>query len=366
MTPSSNFIEVEVEHLQLDHLNPRIPERLRGSVDSEVLNWMLSDATLIDLMASISENGFFAGEPIIAIRGDANNFIVVEGNRRLAAIKLLIDPSLANVSPKAVQGLSDEAKANNRIPKRIWIYQVKSREEVENYLAFRHVTGVRQWPLISRARYLNNLYQKKTHKDVTVYKELAKEIGSKASYVRRLLIGYEAFEIIKKRNYYNIPDIDEENFDISLITDAITMHSAIAEFMGVDMESSTPFSEINNENLREVTKWLYEKLSNGQTRVGDNRNLRVLNKVIQRSEAREAFIKEGKSLKEAAELTDITDENIRFYLNKASQNLGEAQKIVHRSLAPDEKDKKLAEEIIDSADLIRRELAKKLREKQDA
>jgi hypothetical protein len=361
MASNINFIEVKIPNLLLDPLNARLPERLRGANDKEVLNWMLADATLIDLMASIAENGFFPGEPIIGI-ADGKNYIVIEGNRRLAAIKLLNNPELATVSPKSVLSLSEEAAKLNHIPQKVWIYVVSGRHEVENYLGFRHVTGVKQWPVISKARYLNHLYEQKEDKTYETYKELAREIGSKAPYVRRLLTGYKAFELIQNRKYYNIPDLDEENFDLSLITDAITMHSALSNYMGVDMESDKPFENIDQERLREVTFWLYEKLSNGKTRVGDNRNLRVLNKVILNIEARDAFRAGEKTLKEAAELTDIVDENIRLYLNKALQNLTEAQKIVHRSSSPNKSDRDIAEEIIDSADLIRRAISKKLRE----
>jgi ParB-like nuclease domain len=361
MASNMNFIEVDINNLQLDPLNPRLPERLRAAKDNDVLNWMLSDATLIDLMASIAENGFFQGEPIIAIQ-ESKHYIVIEGNRRLAAIKLLNKPDLAIISPKSVLSLAEEANQKNNIPKKVWVYVVSERQEVENYLGFRHVTGVKQWPVISKARYLNHLYQKKENTNYEVYKELAKEIGSKAPYIRRLLTGYKAFELIQSRKFYNIPDLDEENFDLSLITDAITMHSALSNYMGFDMESDSPFSNIDQERLKEVTFWLYEKLSNGKTRIGDNRNLRVLNKVMQNIQARDFFIKGEKSLKEAAELTDIVDENIRLYLNKALQNLNEAQKIVHRSASPNKSDRDVADEIMDSADLIRRAISKKLRE----
>ncbi|MEO7048138.1 MAG: ParB/Srx family N-terminal domain-containing protein [Ferruginibacter sp.] len=361
MASNINFIEATISDLLLDPLNPRLPERLRGANDKDVLNWMLADATLIDLMASIAENGFFPGEPIIAV-AEGKNYIVIEGNRRLAAIKLLNNPELANISPKSVQSLSEEAVRLSNIPRKVWVYVVSGRAEVENYLGFRHVTGVKQWPVISKARYLTHLYDQKGNKTYETYKELAREIGSKAPYVRRLLTGYKAFELIQSRRYYNIPDLDEENFDISLITDAITMHSALSNYMGVDMESDEPFENIDQERLREVTFWLYEKLSNGKTRIGDNRNLRVLNKVIQNIEARNAFRAGEKSLKEAAELTDIVDENIRLYLNKSLQNLTEAQKIVHRSSSPNKSDRDIAEEIIDSADLIRRAITKRLRE----
>ena len=75
---NKKFLEVEIADLKLDPDNPRLPERIKGAPEKDVLNWMLSDATLIDLMASISQNGFFSGEPIIVIP-DKGKFIVIEG-----------------------------------------------------------------------------------------------------------------------------------------------------------------------------------------------------------------------------------------------------------------------------------------------
>ncbi|MCU0326389.1 MAG: ParB/RepB/Spo0J family partition protein [Spirosomaceae bacterium] len=364
MTENTKFIEIPIDNLRLDEQNPRLPESLKGQKEQDVLNWMLSDATLIDLMASIAQNGFFSGEPIIGVFED-NKYTVIEGNRRLSAVKLLSQPHLAKVSPKAVEEIANEAKVKNNIPTTLWVYVVENRETVENYLAFRHVSGVKQWPVISKAKYLYNLYQKKDSKGIGVYKELAKEIGSKVSYVRRLLIGYEVFLMIQNKRFYNIPDLEEENFDISLITDAITMNSAIAEYMGVNLELANPFEHINQEKLKEVTEWLYLKQSNGKTKVGENRNLRILNKVIQNYNARDSFIRGEKSLSEAAEITDLVDENIRLYLNAALKSLGEAQRVIHKSTFPNKKDKDIAEEIIESAELISRAIAKKLRDREN-
>lgn len=357
----SSFVEINVENLRLDPINPRLPERLKEANEKDVLNWMLSDATLVDLMASISENGFFSGEPIIAIKEDSS-YIVIEGNRRLAAVKLLSKPHIATVSPKAVESLAEEAAQHNNIPKKLWVYLVKSRRDVENYLGFRHVTGVKQWPVISKARYLNQLYEQRPVKTVALYKELAKEIGSKASYVRRLLVGYKAYEIIQSKRFFNIQELSEDVFDISLITDALTMNSAIAEYVGVDLVLDDPFQNMDLKKLTEVTKWLYERLPNGKTKIGENRNLRILNKVLQSTEARDAFVNGYKSLQEAAELTDSIDENIRLLLSKSLQNLIEVQKIIHKSNKPGKDDLRIADEISESASVIFRSLNRKFRE----
>jgi ParB-like chromosome segregation protein Spo0J len=367
MPGQPRFIEIDdpINRLLLDPDNPRLPERLRGADEVEVINWMLADATLLDLMASIAENGFFPGEPIIALQEQGNRFVVIEGNRRLSAIKLLNRPHIANVSPKTVESLAAVAQERNNIPRSVWVFVCQNREEVQNYLGFRHVTGVKQWPVIAKARYLNSLYQQKRRDGNTagIYRELAKEIGSKATYVKRLLTGYEAYELIKRRKILSREATDEESFDLSLISDALTQYGAIAAYIGIDKEVAEPLADLNLDRFAEVTEWLYERLPNGRTRVGESRNLRLLNKIIQNDDALAGFKEGTRTLQEAAELTDVADENIRLFLQKALQNLAEAQRIVHRS-HPDNKDRALAEEVVDSADAIRAVISRRLRERQ--
>jgi hypothetical protein len=38
MKAEAKFIEVDIQSLQLDDINPRLPERLKGATDKEVLN----------------------------------------------------------------------------------------------------------------------------------------------------------------------------------------------------------------------------------------------------------------------------------------------------------------------------------------
>lgn len=359
---NNQFISVQVNQLHLDPENPRLPERLKNASEKEVLNWMLSDATLVDLMASIAENGFFNGEPILVVE-EQNKLVVVEGNRRLASIKLLANPLLASESPRTIKVLSDTAVSKQTIPNEIWVYKCSNRTEVQNYLGFRHVSGVKQWPLLSKARYLYELFLKKGSRDYEVYKELAREIGSKGAYVRKLLIGYEAFQIIKNHNWFGMGDsLNEETFDLSLISEVLNNQSIVAEFAGVAINTEKPFETLQLENFEQLVKWLYQITETGKTRIGDNRNLRLLGKVLQNEEAKKAFIEDGKSISEASELTDLSDENIRFYLNEANINLNEAQRLIHKSKTPTPKDQALLEEIIDAAEVIGAQLKRIIRQ----
>lgn len=325
MPEQSNFDFIPTEGLTLDRENPRLPSKYKGSDDVEVLNWMLTDAGLTDLMASIAENGFFAGEPLIVVPSD-NKFVVIEGNRRLAAVLLLRDPSKARVLTKTVEDLAKIASEKQHIPEKLPTFIVENRDAVQNYLAFRHISGVKQWPVISKARFLNNLYYSVGGDSRPSFKDLAKEIGSKASYVKRLLTGFRAFERIREHSYFGISELDEESFDLALITDAVTKNSNIARYLGIDLDKDDPFANLSEERLKEVTRWLYERNESGKTALGESRRLIILNRVLANAAATEAF-RNGMLLIEAQDLTGTNESAFGTYLQRASSSLSDAQKM---------------------------------------
>ncbi|MFO1003465.1 MAG: ParB N-terminal domain-containing protein [Planctomycetaceae bacterium] len=88
--------------LFLDDQNPRLPSQLKGAAESEIISYMLMEAATLDLMTAIGQNGFFAGEPLLVVQ-DGERYRVAEGNRRLTALKLLKDPTLAPVKERKVE-----------------------------------------------------------------------------------------------------------------------------------------------------------------------------------------------------------------------------------------------------------------------
>ncbi len=112
-THPRQIVHVPVTRLRFDPENPRLPRSLAaGASESDVLEWMLSDTSLTDLIGSIAAQGYFEGEPLLAVRvpDDPDEFLIIEGNRRLAALKLLTDPRLAPIRKKAVANIVDEAR----------------------------------------------------------------------------------------------------------------------------------------------------------------------------------------------------------------------------------------------------------------
>ena len=70
-----------------------------------MLEWLLRDASILDLMRAIGEHDYFSGEPLLVVSKSSKNgyFVVVEGNRRLCAVKNFLTNPNWLLSEKAVK-----------------------------------------------------------------------------------------------------------------------------------------------------------------------------------------------------------------------------------------------------------------------
>jgi hypothetical protein len=325
--------EVAVDHLKFDPLNPRLPYSIRKKSDDprEILNWMLDDAGVIDLMRSIGVRNYFDGEPLLAIPvGDnSGDYIVVEGNRRLAALKLLLEPELASdhAFHSRVRTTTEEA---NFKPQRVPVIVYGNREAILSYLGYRHITGVKAWSALAKSRYLNDLLsQYPQHEPKEQHKLLAKNIGSTASYVAKLLAGLKLYETVEANNFYGIKGLDEEEVDFSLITTALG-YSNIQKFLGLESSQDINQSKLNQESLKQFTIWLFDKNpTSGKSRLEDSRNLGKLNAIVGSKEALAYFQERSFSIHQASLFTDEPLENYRKLIVDIRQKLQATQETLN-------------------------------------
>ena len=81
--------EVEIKDLLFDPENPRLPELL-GKDQTEIFRFLVNEIGVEDVVQSIAASGMIQGDPVIAREAkNKKQFYVIEGNRRLAALKLL-------------------------------------------------------------------------------------------------------------------------------------------------------------------------------------------------------------------------------------------------------------------------------------
>jgi len=335
---------VPLTALRFDPLNPRLPLNINGESEAQVIRWMLTDASIIDLMGSIGEHGYFPGEPLLVVPagGKSDALVVVEGNRRVAALKLLADPSLAQTRKKAVATANSLAKFK---PTQVPVDRFGNRDDILDYLGYRHVTGVKEWDPLAKARYLKQLADRDAKRGGVDLQELARGVGSRSDYVARLLNGLGVYNAIADEDFFDIAGLDENSMEFSVLTTALA-YSNIAKFVGLKSARDVSPQGLESDHLRELTTWVFKKNSEGNTRLGESRNLKQLSAVVDPAAPRalEAF-RRGVPLGEAARFTKLPLDALRAILLEARSKLGIALEQMPMVENPTEADAETVKEI---------------------
>ena len=86
---------VPLRSLLLDPENPRLPAEMQGESQEELAVHLELGFDAFTVAESIASHGYFGSEPLIVIAaGEQGLWIVVEGNRRLTALRGLLDDDL--------------------------------------------------------------------------------------------------------------------------------------------------------------------------------------------------------------------------------------------------------------------------------
>jgi hypothetical protein len=320
------FERIPVENLLLDPNNPRLPKSMGNKNEKEIINFLLSDASLIELMLAIGKNGFFEGEQLFVVC-EGDKYLVIEGNRRLSAVKLLHNPEIGEIyKSKIIQVVEESEYKPTEIPCLIF----NNKDEILKYLGYRHITGFKSWKLLEKARYLTKLKEVYFPDDTinSASREIAKMTGSRKDYIMRILAGYQLYEIIEKNGFYRIKDLDDTTFYFNYLADSLARPN-IADFLGVDLDDETPAKNVKYEHLKDWTNWLFNKNLPNKI-IGDNESLTTLNKVLASPMALQAF-RAGESLFNAIEFTDEFDVRFEKAIRNAVNQLKNADSLTTKT-----------------------------------
>ncbi len=273
------------EYLNLDPLNPRLGRENTGSdVSQEKVLSLMQDWTLEELAVSFVENGFWPQEALIVVQeklyGSVTN-VVVEGNRRLAALRLL---ALA-VAGKAISRKWDEIIANKKIPPnlfaRIPYLVADSRDEVDAFLGFRHVTGIKEWKPAEKAEFIAKLIERRK----LSYDEVRKKIGSKTPTVRQHYISYRLLLQMEDRDDIALEKV-EKKFSVlylSLRTEGVQRYLQI-DILADPTKAKKPVPQSRLKALSHFAQWLFGDDKNPPL-FTDSRYVDKLGKALEREKA---------------------------------------------------------------------------------
>jgi hypothetical protein len=143
-----------VATLHLDSKNPRLGRETSSRAPREIVQYLFDHDKAFDVAQSIVSRGYFANEPLLAVTESAR-IVVVEGNRRLAALKALKEPGLlTGPYQRKVERLArqiEDPESVSSVP----VVLAPSRRATDRLIAGRHVgTPVLPWQAENRASFI--------------------------------------------------------------------------------------------------------------------------------------------------------------------------------------------------------------------
>lgn len=147
---------LSVASLLLDPQNPRIPPSEVERDQRALVEELIEHDDALDLAKDIADDGYSPVELLIAVVDDGKTY-VLEGNRRLAALKVLLTPELAPASMlKKVKLLSQRADGTAISKVRVLI--APSRTAAAPLIMKRHTRDqIKGWKPVMQARFYRRL-----------------------------------------------------------------------------------------------------------------------------------------------------------------------------------------------------------------
>lgn len=322
--------QLPVKDLLLDQENPRLaqsPDNDRRQIDIIKLMW--NEMAVDELVLSIAANGFFPEEPLFVIRSpkQAGKFIVIEGNRRLAAVKILLDDALRReLKATNMPNLTKEQKALLEVlPAAIY----NDRRSLWTYLSFRHINSPQEWDPYSKAMYIV-----KVHDEYSIsLDEIANRIGDQHETVLRLYRGYKILNQAMAEGIYDINKRYSRKLFFSHWYTALA-YSQFRDFLGIkvkDFEKTKPVPKAKYKELGELLTWIFGTKENGTVIEplvkSQNPDLNKLREVIV-SKSGISALRGGANLSTSYEISIGDEKRFRESLALAKENLLQANGVV--------------------------------------
>jgi len=358
---------VAIKDLDFDPQNPRFFDIASGSgsTDEQATARMLREENIEELMGSIGQQGYFPGEPLLITANleAPGRFIAVEGNRRLAALRVLSGLVSNDSLPPSLRDIKDNAIST---PSEVPCFVFPARKDVLKYLGFRHISGPRRWGPLAKARYLADLIRN-FYDDLDLQEQLravARDIGSRRDYVAQLLTALNLYDRARDTDFYGLQKIGEEDISFSLLSTALS-YVDIVKFLELPGRDVVTVKSVNDVHAKELLAWMFVQDQSGETVLGESRRLKQLAAVVA-SERAVLELRKSNNLEQAYVFTSGPGEAFEQRLSAAERAIADCIGLLGSSLVPDTGHLKQVERIIDNSEnlqlLIQKEIKKTARQ----
>jgi hypothetical protein len=306
-----------LSELHPDPGNPRLPEGLPNLDDDALLVYIADNYDPLPIAESILRYGFWSSDPLIVTEEEGRE-VVLEGNRRLTALKGLIDPALrarfaaAKAWERAVGGGAPE------VPEEVPVLVAESRADADALIGFRHIAGIQQWSPLQRARFIAHLIEERG----LPFAEVAETVGEEESHVR---LHYRNQDVLKVIASHGMEDVAVNGEELFGTFTAALNRVGLREFIGVPSvrdvtESGQHLDEDHLSEVAELFSWIYGT-DEEQKVIKETRDLTYLADVVRDDKALEE-LRRTRNLDVAYALTGSAGKNVYTQLSMATGSLG--------------------------------------------
>ena len=250
--------DISIVDMELDTKNPRMPDDLNIK-QTAVIAIMEKKYNVIDIARSIGIHGYMPRENII-ITYENNKPVVLEGNRRITALKLIYDPSLSSENSGEYLKIKNQFEDVSKI-----LYPAvliaPSRREADPIIIDKHTENTEiPWKPIIQAR----LYKRKKEEYHSISNaELALELGTTEIKIvdsfRRLVLYDEAI-MASKGMYFSKKVEDPEIFEITTLERIMNSSEVQAKLHFTISESKIETKNLDRFRavLKFIVLWMFE------------------------------------------------------------------------------------------------------------
>ena len=255
--------KVPIKRLRLDPFNPRLVGQSENASDSKIVARLYLSAELDELLQSISANGYMDIEPLVVLREDRkDDLLVLEGNRRLAVLRLLSEPKL-------ITDIKKSESLDIRVPKidqsllhtleKASVYIVCSRESARSFIGFKHINGPAKWDAYAKARFAADWYQKIGGGGL---KSIARMIGDRHSTIKRMVSAIYVLDQACKNNLFDIEKRFNPRFSFSHLYTALS-RSQYMRYLEISNDwaeydpQPDPVKPKEYPKLKKLLTWIY-------------------------------------------------------------------------------------------------------------
>lgn len=223
------IVEVSLDEVEVDLDNYRIPDRPAAN-EAAAMDYLFLHADAFGLARMILRDGYFDSEPLIVVEV-GSKYVVLEGNRRLSALKALRDPSVVPEHETVIRALLKRfALEADNLPDTVRALIAPNRASARLHIARVHTT---QWKKPCGRDEQANYYYDSVRNGSRTVQDLKDEFPGvtvvrfiKMAVMRRFLKGVK-FRDASLHGYVTKPGLTMSAFEYAY------RHTSIAEAMGI-------------------------------------------------------------------------------------------------------------------------------------